>query len=227
MRFRSLIITFAVVGMLAMSWFAGTGSAAVVVADGAVEAPAVPTPPAVEPALEECEQFEGETVLDLVRAHRRGDADVERRELAQAIIDESRAAGIDPLLVASIVASESSFRTHAVSRVGAVGLMQIRPFVARDVAGRVDLAWQGDSTLTTPALNLRLGIGYYRELLVRFDGDEEIALSAYNQGPTRVRRKLSRGTYQASEYAGRILARYGELAGARLADPLQDCSGAV
>ncbi len=154
-----------------------------------------------------------EVILTLVRDHRRTAGDAWRRRLAEAIYEESVAAGIDPLMVASIVASESSFKSRIVSRAGAIGLMQLRPFVAREIARREAIDWRGASTLHDPELNVRLGILYYKELFERFDGDETMALTAYNYGPSRVDRQLRSGAYRGSDYAERILVRYEQLRG--------------
>ena len=150
-------------------------------------------------------------ILNVVREHRRTATEEWRRTLADAIYDESMRAEVDPLLVASIVAKESSFSSRAVSRTGAVGLMQLRPWVAQDVAGRANLEWSGLETLHSPQLNVRLGIRYYKELMERFDGDAQTALTAYNFGPTRVSRQLREGSYHGSRYAQEILAMYEEL----------------
>ena len=124
------------------------------------------------------------------------------------IYREAKVAGIDPLLVASIVARESSFRTRAESHVGALGLMQVRPFVARDVAQRRGVEWSGDDTLLEPRSNVLLGATYYGELLSRFDGDTRLALAAYHRGPTRLSRQIRQGTFESSLYAGRVLRLY-------------------
>ena len=122
---------------------------------------------------------------------------------------------MDPLMVASIVARESSFRSRVVSRAGAVGLMQLRPFVAEQVAQKSRIEWNGLQTLHSPDHNVRLGILYYKQLLERFDGDAEVALTAYLYGPTRVGRQLSRGTYRGSSYADDILGLYAKLSDRR------------
>jgi hypothetical protein len=148
-----------------------------------------------------------ESILKMVQAHRRtARADWQLR-LAEAIFTESLAAGVDPFMVASIVATESSFKSRVVSSAGAVGLMQLRPFVAKDLARRHNVEWHGRETLHSPEFNLRLGILYYKELIARFDGDEQLALAAYNMGPTRVSRQLRRGTFAGSTYATTILER--------------------
>lgn len=153
-------------------------------------------------------EVERATILSLVRAHRRTAAEDWRQSLADTVYRESVAAGIDPLMVAAIVARESSFSTRAISRVGAVGLMQVRPFVGREVAERTNLEWRGTETLYDPELNVRLGILYYQEMLERFEGDPEIALAAYNRGPWRVSRELRQGKLDDTRYAERVLGLY-------------------
>ena len=164
-----------------------------------------------EPWSEACRAAERDTILTLVRQHRVTTNAEFQLALVDAIHDEAVRAEIDPLLVASIVAKESSFRARAVSRMGAVGLMQLRPFVARDVSKRADVAWSGVETLHSPQLNVRLGVSYYKELVDRFEGDAHKALTAYNYGPTRVARQLREGTYRSSDYAREILDLYDRL----------------
>jgi len=156
-------------------------------------------------------RVEREMLRDLVLEHRRSAPLESREHLARVIQQEATSAGVDPLLVAAIVARESSFRSHAVSRVGAVGLMQLRPFVARDLAQRANLDWREGETLRRPRANVRLGVAYYRELIERFDGDASLALAAYHRGPTRVAGELKRGEFAGSRYARGVLELYGEL----------------
>lgn len=161
------------------------------------------------------EQVDRQAIRTLIDEHR-GDTDAPWRvHVSDAIYDEAMAVGIDPLLVAAIVARESSFRNRVVSHAGAVGLMQLRPFVARDLAQQNDLEWQGRETLHTAELNVRLGAAYYRELIQRFDGDALLALAAYHRGPTRLRRQLDRGTFSGSRYARRVLELYEALSEGR------------
>ena len=105
----------------------------------------------------------------------------------------------------------SSGCSRIVSRAGAVGLMQLRPFVAEDLAARRNIEWNGIETLHEPDLNVRLGILYLKELMGRFEGDIQKALTAYNYGPTRVSRQLRRGTYAGSDYADRVIGLYDRL----------------
>lgn len=87
---------------------------------------------------------------------------------------------LDGLLLAALVEAESSFLPDAVSPVGAVGLTQVMPATAAWLGGRGDL--------TDPDSNLDLGARYLSKLIRRFDGNLELALAAYNAGPTNVLR---------------------------------------
>lgn len=87
---------------------------------------------------------------------------------------------LDGLLLAALVEAESSFLPDAVSPVGAVGLTQVMPATAAWLGGKGDL--------TDPDSNLELGARYLSRLIHRFDGNLELALAAYNAGPTNVLR---------------------------------------
>lgn len=112
-----------------------------------------------------------------------------RRRVARAVVEESRAAQVDPLLVAAIIHVESGFDTRARSWVGARGLMQLRPQTMAQEAARNGMA-AGDPD--DPIANVRLGIRYFRRLLDLF-GREDRALMAYNAGPNRIGDLLHQG----------------------------------
>lgn len=89
--------------------------------------------------------------------------------------------GVDVQLVAGIIRQESMFQRDAVSRAGAVGLMQILPSTGRILSRRLRLRYSR-ARLTQPEYNLRLGTTHLADLLERF-GQLELALAAYNAGP--------------------------------------------
>lgn len=109
-----------------------------------------------------------------------------RQQLAVAIAEESRAANFDPLLILAIVDVESEFRESAVSNMGARGLMQIQPVTLQYVAQREGIKLTQKEIEADPALRVRLGIRYLKYLSSRFGNDLDLALMAYNAGPTRV-----------------------------------------
>ena len=94
---------------------------------------------------------------------------------------------LDPALIAAVIYTESRFRDQT-SPAGAKGLMQIMPatadYIARKSGGSEFV--QGD--LATPEINIAYGSWYLRYLLDRYDGNDELAVAAYNAGETNVDR---------------------------------------
>jgi soluble lytic murein transglycosylase-like protein len=109
-----------------------------------------------------------------------------RAHVAQAIAEEAQAAGFDPLLVLAIISVESEFREAAVSWVGARGLMQVRPTTLLFVAEKEGIKLSQKEIEADPSLNVRLGVRYLKSLRELFRGNLDLALMAYNAGPTRV-----------------------------------------
>jgi soluble lytic murein transglycosylase-like protein len=109
-----------------------------------------------------------------------------REQVAMAIDEESREAGFDPMLIIAIIDVESDFVENAVSEMGARGLMQIQPITLQFIAEREKLKLPPKELEADPALRVRLGIRYVRFLMSRFGNDLNLALMAYNAGPTRV-----------------------------------------
>lgn len=138
------------------------------------------------------EVIEGATLGETIRKHRDSfelfryfHADSDRRDQVLTMpygAEIARAAeryGVDSLLLASVVEAESGFDPGAISRVGAVGLMQVMPDTAK-LAQR--------PRLKEPRVNLEIGSRYLADLLKRYQGDLELTLAAYNAGPGAVRR---------------------------------------
>jgi len=107
------------------------------------------------------------------------------------IRQQSAEKDLNPALVAAVIYEESRFRDQT-SHAGARGLMQITPetaeFIARDSGG---VAFEQDD-LATPQVNISYGTYYLRYLLRRYDGNEMLAVAAYNAGETNVNRWVAR-----------------------------------
>ena len=102
-----------------------------------------------------------------------------------------------PSLLYGLIRSESAFRAAVVSRAGAVGLMQLMPFTAKDMAERMkreggpDYFGENDAVdSTNPLPNVHIGTYYFKYLRDYFD-DPILALMAYNGGQNRIRRLRS------------------------------------
>ena len=93
------------------------------------------------------------------------------------IVEHSRLHDIRPSLVRAVVQVESGFNPRAYSPKGAMGLMQLMPATAREF---------GVHNPFNPEENIRGGVAYLRQLLDRYDNNEQLALAAYNAGPGAV-----------------------------------------
>ncbi len=91
----------------------------------------------------------------------------------------SKKYALDPALVKAVIHAESRFDPLAVSPKGAKGLMQIDPVTIEEL---------GISDPFNPKYNIYGGVRYLREMLDAFNGDNRLALAAYNAGPNQVLR---------------------------------------
>lgn len=99
---------------------------------------------------------------------------------------------LDKYLIASVINIESGYDTNSVSKVGAMGLMQILPSTAFDIAGRIGIEIEKND-LFDEEINIQLGAFYLRYLLDLFDGNIDNTLSAYNWGLSNVKNWINDG----------------------------------
>lgn len=115
---------------------------------------------------------------------------------------EAQRQRLDPYLVAALIRQESRFEDQAVSSAGALGLMQLMPATARDLARQRSLS---KNRIVDPALNIRLGTRYLAQLLRRFEGNAEKAIAGYNAGGSRVEEWATQaGTTETVEFVESI-----------------------
>jgi soluble lytic murein transglycosylase len=104
---------------------------------------------------------------------------------ASIIREQAAAKHLDPALVAAVIYAESKFEPRP-SAAGAEGLMQILPATAYYLAHLSGGTRFTASDLATPKVNLAYGSYYLRYLLDHYNGDELLAVAAYNAGLTNV-----------------------------------------
>ncbi|MBK1692234.1 lytic transglycosylase domain-containing protein [Ectothiorhodospira mobilis] len=117
----------------------------------------------------------------------------------------ARLNGLDHRLIRAMITVESCFDRHAVSRVGARGLMQLMPATAREL---------GVEDAFDPRQNIRGGTTYFARMLQRFHEDTRLALAAYNAGPGAVERHDGIPPYpETRDYVTRVMSLYQGLGG--------------
>ncbi|HEX6042754.1 transglycosylase SLT domain-containing protein [Longimicrobium sp.] len=127
------------------------------------------------------------------------------RAMARMVHDAAVEVGLDPELGFRLVRVESVFDPDAVGAGGAAGLVQMMPGTARDLDPKVDTRRE----LMDPRTNMRLGFGYLRDMIERYEdhGPDAVRLGviAYNRGEIAVDRALRRGADPENGYGRRIL----------------------
>ncbi|MEE8444556.1 MAG: lytic transglycosylase domain-containing protein [Alphaproteobacteria bacterium] len=99
--------------------------------------------------------------------------------------------GIEPSLLLALIRQESEFQFSAVSRAGALGLMQLMPFTAAHEARDLGLPYSRARLTSDPQYNMSLGAAHLVRLLDRFDGEYVLVFAAYNAGAHRVDQWIS------------------------------------
>lgn len=118
----------------------------------------------------------------------------------QEIINEASAKyHVDANLIAAVAFKESRYRPTAVSRIGAEGIMQLKPKTARSL---------GVTDSFDPRQNVMGGTKYLRKLMDRFNGDIDLVLAGYNAGPDRVAKEGPNATEEAIEYVATVKRYY-------------------
>lgn len=109
------------------------------------------------------------------------------RPYADEVARAAEEFALEPALLWAVMREESRYRADAVSRVGALGLMQVMPATGQEIAASLRVTVT-EQDLLRPEVNIRFGAYYLRAMLNRYDGDVDKALAAYNGGPGNVRR---------------------------------------
>src|SRR5579871_4648263 len=124
------------------------------------------------------------------------------RDGAEALVKEAAERHrIDPALIRAVIETESGWNAAAVSRKGAVGLMQLVPSTAQRF---------GVKDLFSPKQNVDAGVRYLKALLERYNGNLELALAAYNAGEGAVDRARGVPAFRETRnYVQRVQSLFG------------------
>lgn len=131
-------------------------------------------------------------------------------EVTAEIIKSADEFSFDPVFVMAVIKTESSFNPRALGSAGEIGLMQLKPDTAADVARRNHIPWHGKSTLEVPKYNIRIGVAYLSELQERFNGRAYRYVNAYNMGAAGARRLLA-SEIHTQAYNERVMQNYAHM----------------
>ena len=123
---------------------------------------------------------------------------------ASIIREQAAAKHLDPALIAAVIYAETKFEPRP-SSAGAQGLMQILPATAYYLAHLSGGTRFTASDLATPSINVAYGSYYLRYLLDHYDGNEMLAVAAYNGGLANVDAGWPRRTPRAGSSRSRTI----------------------
>jgi soluble lytic murein transglycosylase len=115
----------------------------------------------------------------------------------ETVVRQAGSLGLNPFLVAGLIRQESAWDAAIMSSAGAVGLMQLMPPTAREVAGSLGVGYS-EADLRNPETNVVLGTTYLASMVRRFERVEGV-LSAYNAGPGRMRQWEGQAAYRDTD----------------------------
>jgi soluble lytic murein transglycosylase-like protein len=153
---------------------------------------------AAKSAAAEVDEYLGKPAVEQNSAARSG---FTQKDIDAAIDKAATRHNVDPNLVRALVKVESNFNPNAVSRKGAMGLMQLMPQTARQL---------NVNNPFNPEENVDAGVRHLKRLLESYNGNVPLSLAAYNAGSGAVARSAGIPRYaETRNYVRRITTLYG------------------
>jgi len=128
-------------------------------------------------------------------------------DIAASIHEASRRYKLPPEMILAVIRIESAFDINAQSDKGAVGLMQILPSTAQEIAQELRMEWHGDQILRDPQANIEMGAYYLTKLIAQFN-NLSVALAAYNHGPGRIAELSEAKADLPMDYSEKVLSHF-------------------
>jgi soluble lytic murein transglycosylase len=109
------------------------------------------------------------------------------KSYGQWIESEAKKYNLDPLLIRGLIRQESAYSLRAVSTSNAMGLMQMIPPTAEEIARKLKMKVHIPDDMYRPEINVPMGTFYVSDMLNQFSQNVPMALGAYNAGPVRLK----------------------------------------
>jgi len=144
--------------------------------------------------------------------------DEKLKTIAKSVYKESRKYDIDYRLVLAVMKVESNFKSEAISRKGARGLLQIKPSLAKYISKDTGIEVEEVTILHEPEKNIKIGVNYLSRLIDMFENLTS-ALHAYNVGPAKVKKTGTATPAPSTHFTRKVLNEYEQIVEV-LPDPL-------
>lgn len=128
-------------------------------------------------------------------------------DIATSVYRASTRYSVPPEMILAVIRIESAFDVNAQSNKGAVGLMQILPSTAQEIAQELRMEWRGEDLLRDPSANIEIGTYYLTKLIGQFN-NLSVALAAYNHGPARISELAEAKADLPMGYSEKVLSYY-------------------
>ncbi len=149
-------------------------------------------------------------IVDFLKSKKVKVTEERLRTIANTVYEEALEYDGDYRLILAVIKVESNFRNEAVSKMGARGLLQIKPSLARHISKDTGIAVKETKTLHEPEKNIKIGVNYISALIEKFE-NLNTALHAYNVGSDRIKHKVSRDYSPNTPFTRKVLHEYNQI----------------
>jgi soluble lytic murein transglycosylase len=134
-------------------------------------------------------------------------SDDKLKKIANSVYEEAKDYEIDYRLVLAVMKVESNFKSDAISKKGARGLLQIKPSLAKYVSKETGVAIKSPKCLEEPEKNIRIGVSHLSWLMEKFE-NLNTALHAYNVGLGKIKPSTSEDDGPDTRFTRKVLTEY-------------------
>ena len=129
------------------------------------------------------------------------------KKIATSVYEEAKDYEIDYRLVLAVMKVESNFKSNAISKKGARGLLQIKPSLAKHVSKETGVAIKSPKCLDEPEKNIRIGVSHLSWLIEKFE-NLNTALHAYNVGWGKIKSSPAENDGPDTRFTRKVLSEY-------------------